>query len=405
MSAPVVRWEPVACDRRALRRAAVRREAHRRETQLRRTARREARVHEAARREDGRESRREAGRSSAGGSSDRGSSDRPAAHRARTVTLLVLALTVATLASLAIGARAVPPGHVLGALLDPASVPTADAVVVRTLRVPRTLIGLLAGAALGLAGVLVRGVTRNPVADPGLLGVNAGAALGVVTALALGVRGTPATVAAAMTGALGAAAVVALVAARARRDAPALLVVAGAAVTAGLTSLTSLVLLTDPAALELFRFWTVGALTGRGLATAGALAPVVLVGALAALALARPLDALALGDDVARGLGFRVGLVRAVAVGAVVLLCGAATALAGPLVFVGLVAAQAARAAVGARHARALPVAALAGAALLLAADVLGRVVVPPGELEAGVVVALAGAPVLVHLVRRGGLA
>lgn len=400
MSAPAAVRVVTAGDRRAVRRAAVRREAHHARLQAHRARR-------AAARGTTDPGTTEPGSTDPDPDPDRGADVRPRARALPSVGavgLLAVALLVTVLASLAFGARAVPPGHVLGALLDPAGVPTADAVVVRELRVPRTVIGLLAGGALGLAGVLVRGVTRNPVADPGLLGVNAGAALGVVSALALDVRGGPATVAAAMAGALGAAGVVAVVAARARRDAPALLVIAGAAVTAGLTSLTSLVLLTDPSAAELFRFWTVGALTGRGLATAGTLAPLVLVGALAALALARPLDALALGDDVARGLGFRVGLVRAVAVGAVVLLCGAATALAGPLVFVGLVAAQAARAAVGTGHARALPVAALAGGALLLAADTLGRVVAPPGELEAGVVVALAGAPVLVRLVRRGGL-
>jgi len=418
VSAPSVVRVAMVGDRRAVRRAVLRLEAHHEHRQARRARRSATRGAGVADAGDGARGTGGRGKGERGtgerADGDRGSAEPDAGdpgHRAPTgrarstraarsvgaTALLVAALLVAVAASLAVGARSVPLGHVLGALLDPAGVPTADAVVVRDLRVPRTVIGLL-------AGVLVRGVTRNPVADPGLLGVNAGAALGVVSVLALGLRGGPATVAAAMAGALGAAAVVAVVAARARRDAPALLVVAGAAVTAGLTSLTSLVLLADPGAAELFRFWTVGALTGRGLATAGAIAPLVLVGAVVAVALARPLDALALGDDIARGLGFRVAPVRAVAVLAVVLLCGSATALAGPLVFVGLVAAQAARATVGTRHAHALPVAALAGAALLLAADTLGRVVAPPGELEAGVVVALAGAPMLVHLVRRGGL-
>lgn len=325
--------------------------------------------------------------------------------------VLVLLLLVAVAVSLAVGARTTSPGTALAALLDPASLgpdQQADAVVVRELRLPRTVIGLLAGAALGIAGVVMQGITRNPVADPGLLGVNAGASLAVVLGLSVAGVGSPVGLAGfALVGALAAASLIAVIAVSARTGTtPALLVVAGAAVTAGLTSLTTLVLLGDPEALDRYRFWTVGSLTGRSLDTALALAPLVLVGAVLAIGLARALDALALGDDVARGLGFRLVPTRAAAIGAVVLLCGTATALAGPLVFVGLLGAHGARALAGGRHLRLLPLAAVLGAALVLLADSLGRVVIPPGELEVGIVVAALGAPVLIGLVRsrRAGL-
>lgn len=329
---------------------------------------------------------------------------------------LGVVLVAAVAVSLAVGARATSPASVLAALVDPGPAlagalgpqAAADAVVVRELRLPRTVVGLLAGVALGLAGVVMHGVTRNPVADPGLLGVNAGAAFAVVVGISVvGVSAVLGLAAFALVGALAAALLIAAVASSARAGtAPALLVVAGAAVTAGLTSLTTLVLLGDPETLDRYRLWTVGSLAGRDLGTAAALAPVIGAGALLALTLSRALDALALGDDVARGLGFRPLPTRAAAITAIVLLCGTATALVGPLVFVGLVAAHGARALVGTRHVRALPAAAVLGGVLVLVADSVGRVVAPPGELEVGVVVAAAGAPLLIALVRsrRGDL-
>ncbi|WP_029663904.1 iron ABC transporter permease [Cellulomonas sp. KRMCY2] len=330
---------------------------------------------------------------------------RPGARRRIRAVLLIVALVAVVAISLAVGTRTISPATVITALLDPADLGTAgetDAIVVRELRLPRTVIGLLVGAALGVAGVVMQGVTRNPVADPGLLGVNAGAAFAVVLGISVaGVTSPVGLAGLALVGSLAAAALIATIAASARAGAaPVLLVVAGAAVTAGLTSLSTLVLLGDPAALDRYRFWTVGSLTGRGLDAAVTLAPLLLVGVVVALALARALDALALGDDVARGLGFRLRPTRAAAVGAIVLLCGTATALAGPLVFVGLLGAHGARALVGGGHLRLLPVAAVIGAALVLLADSLGRVVTPPGELEVGIVVAAIGAPLLIVLVR-----
>ncbi|GAA1699718.1 iron chelate uptake ABC transporter family permease subunit [Microcella alkalica] len=321
--------------------------------------------------------------------------------------MALLVLTVA--ASLAVGARATDPAAVLSVLIDPLALGagSVDAVVVRELRVPRTVIGLLAGAALGVAGVVMQGVTRNPIADPGLLGVTAGSSFAVVVGIAVaGVTSVVGLAGFALVGALAAATVIALVASSARvGTSPALLVVAGAAVTAALSSLTTLVLLSDPQTLDRYRFWTVGSLTGRELDAGLALAPLVAAGLVGALIVGRSLDALALGDDVARGLGFRLAPTRAAAIAVVVVLAGTATALAGPIVFVGLVGAHAARAAVGGGHAARMPVAAVAGAALVLLADVLGRLVVPPGELEAGIVVAVLGAPLLIALVRsRSGV-
>ena len=317
---------------------------------------------------------------------------------------LVVALLLAVVASLALGARGIDLVTVLTALLraDNPGLDPVDLVVVRELRVPRTVVGLLAGAGLGIAGGLMQGTTRNPIADPGLLGVTAGASFAVVLGIAaLGASGPAAFAALALTGALGASALIAAIGARPRiADAPVLLVVAGSAVTAALTSANSLLLLSDPETLDRYRFWTVGALTARGLDEALALAPLLAAGLVMALVLARPLDAIALGDDVARGLGFRLGRTRALSLLGIVLLAGTATALAGPLVFVGLVGAHLARRLVGPRHGALLPLAGVSGASLVLVADVLGRLVAPPGEIEAGIVVAVLGAPVLIALVR-----
>lgn len=311
---------------------------------------------------------------------------------------LLLTLTV----SLAVGARATDLTTVLGALLGTLDPDSVDAVVVRDLRVPRTVIGVLAGAALGVAGAVMQGITRNPIADPGLLGVTAGASFAVVVGIALaGVTTILPLAGFALAGALAASLLIAAVASSTRSTtSPAVLVVAGAAVTAGLTSLTTLILLGDPATLDRYRFWTVGSLTGRELDTALTLAPLVLTGLALAVVLARALDAVALGDDVARSLGFPLGRTRILALGTIVILAGTATAIAGPLAFVGLVGAHAARRVVGLRHGSLLPASAAIGASLVLLADSVGRIVVPPGELEVGIVVAVLGAPVLIALVR-----
>lgn len=318
------------------------------------------------------------------------------------VVLLVLAVT----ASLVVGSRAIPLGTVLEALLSPDSGIT-DHTVVLDLRVPRTVIGLLAGLALGLAGALMQGITRNPLADPGLLGVNAGASLFVVAGIAwFGVTSALGYVWFAFAGAFAAAVIVYVVGSLGREGAtPVKLALAGTALTASLTSLITIVLLSDAEAFDKYRFWSAGSLVARDLDSTLQLAPFIAAGTVLCLLAGRMLNALALGDDLARGLGQNLVAARVVCAVAVVLLCGSATAMAGPIVFVGLAVPHIARRFTGPDYRWILLYSAVLGPVLLLAADVLGRVIGGSGEIEAGLVVAFLGAPMLIALVRRVKLA
>ncbi|CAD5990778.1 iron ABC transporter permease [Agreia sp. COWG] len=316
------------------------------------------------------------------------------------VALLVCVLG-AVGASLFLGSRSIDLLTALGAVLGHGG-DAVDTMVVLDLRVPRTVIGLVAGAALGLAGALMQGLTRNPLADPGLLGVNAGASLAVVVAISVfGVSSASGYVWFAFGGAAVAALVVYLVASGRAGPSPLSLTLAGAATTAALTSFITLILLRDLDTLAQYRFWSVGSLVGRDLGTVAVLAPFLVVGVITALLLGRSLNSLALGDDLARGLGQKVGITRIVAGVAIILLCGSATSLAGPLVFVGLVVPHVAGRLVGSDYRWILLYSIPLGAVLLVLADTVGRLVAPPSELEAGIVVALIGAPVLIALVRR----
>lgn len=323
---------------------------------------------------------------------------RPALVLAASILLALVTVGM----SLAVGARAIPLADVWGALTHP-GLTTPDAIVVLTQRVPRTVIGLLAGAALGVAGALMQGLTRNPLADPGLLGVNSGASVAVLAAITLwGITAPGGFIWFAFGGAAVAAAIVFWIGSSGTQGAsPARLALTGAAVTAGLTSVSMLILTTQQAAFEAYRFWSVGSLTGRDLSTALPLAPVIGLGILIALAFSGGLNLLAMGEQTARGLGHNVQRTRIVTVIAVVLLCGSATAIAGPLVFVGLVVPHVARALVGTDYRWIVAVSAPLGAALLLTADTVGRIIAPPGEVEAGLVVAFIGAPMLIALVLR----
>jgi len=328
---------------------------------------------------------------------ERGPVSRGPRSRASVTTLVLAAvLVVASAASVVVGSRVVP----LDAVLDPGHVlrPIVDA------RIERTLLGLAVGAALGLAGACMQGLTRNPLADPGILGINAGACLAMVLALSvLGVSELSAYVWFAFLGAAVAGVVVHLVASLGRDGAtPVKLAIAGAAVTAAVTSWTSGVLLVDRSTMETFRLWQVGTVGGRDLDVLLLGLPFLAVGAVLALSGARVLDALALGDDLARALGRRTVVDRAVLGVAIVLLAGTATALAGPIAFVGLLAPHAVRALVGNRHVVLLPLSALTGAALVVAADTVGRVVLPPTEVQVGIMTAIVGVPVFLALVRRG---
>lgn len=325
-------------------------------------------------------------------------------RRRRSIGLLVSVsvLALALVLSLSLGTRVTSLDSVIGALIDPVAGDN-DHLVVRELRIPRTVIGLVVGAALAIAGTLMQGITRNPLADPGLLGVNAGASLFVVLAISLlGVTSPSGYIWFAFAGASVAAIIVYAIGVLGREGAaPVTLALAGTALTAGLTSIITLVLITDIDTLGRYRFWSVGSLVNRDLDAVAALLPFVLIGASLAFAIGSTLNVLSLGDDVARGLGQQIGISRAIAATSIVLLCGSATALAGPLVFVGLVIPHLVRPFTGPDYRWILAYSAVLGPVLLLVADTLGRLVSYPGEIEAGLVVALIGAPVLIIIVRR----
>ena len=324
----------------------------------------------------------------------------PARSRKTRVTgvflVALLALLVIACASLVYGVRDLSLITVWQALTSPVE-GNVDHMVVLQQRVPRTLIGLAAGVALGVAGVIIQGVTRNPIADPGLLGINSGASLAVVLAIQfLGITSALGYVWFAFAGAALAATLVFSFG----HAQPVQLALVGAAITAFLTPIITLILLRDQSTFNTYRFWVVGALTGRDLNALAWLLPFLAAGLFLAAFLAHRLNGLALGDDVALGLGQDVGLTRALAGLAIVLLCGVAVSLAGPIALIGLVVPHAARRLVGADHHLTVGLAVLLGPIMLLSADVLGRLVLPHAELEAGVVAAFLGAPVLIAVAR-----
>lgn len=315
------------------------------------------------------------------------------------VAITIAALAGAGVLSLLVGARSVP----LEAVWD-AGHPLRPVVEARF---ERTVLGFAVGAALGLAGALMQGLTRNPLADPGILGVNAGATFAMVVGMtAFGLSTMAGFLPLAFVGAALAAVAVHAIASLGRDGAtPMKLALTGAALSAGLASWTTGLLLADRKTMETFRFWQVGTIAGRGLDVLAAGLPFLVVGTLLALAGARLLDTLALGEDLARGLGRRTSRDRLVIALAIVLLAGTATALAGPVAFVGLVVPHVVRSLVGPDHGRVLPVSMLGGAVLVVVADTVGRIVLPPSEVQVGIMAAAVGVPVFIALVRRTGRA
>ncbi|MFE1795531.1 FecCD family ABC transporter permease [Streptomyces sp. NPDC057620] len=325
---------------------------------------------------------------------------RPARVRVSSLLAVTAVLIAVMTASLAFGSRDVAWSDVWSAL-GGADHTLEQAAVAK--RIPRTLLAVVVGAALGLAGAVMQGVTRNPLADPGILGVNMGASLAVVTAIAsFGLASASGYIWVAMLGAALTAAFVYGVGSLGRGGAtPLKLALAGAAISAALASLVSAVVLPRNDIADTFRLWQIGGVGGASYEQLGSVLPFLAVGFVLSLASARALNSLALGDDLAAGLGERVALVRATAALGAVVLCGASTAVAGPIGFVGLVVPHACRLLVGVDHRWLLPFSALSGAVLLTAADVVGRVVARPSEIDVGIVTALVGAPFFIHIVRR----
>ncbi|MFT3861503.1 FecCD family ABC transporter permease [Micropruina sp.] len=327
----------------------------------------------------------------------------PRTRPARGVPLLIGAVVlvlVAVLLGVALGARDIAPADVLRIVLFGQQGYDADVLWVE--RIPRTMLGALVGAALGGSGLVMQALTRNPLADPGILGIEVGAALFVVLAIVLfDIHGLHGYFWFALAGAAVTAALVYLIGTRTASGDPTLgLVLAGAAVAACLASVTTLLVVRDEAVFASLRFWSVGQLTGRADVLGDAL-PFLLAGLLVAPLLGRSLNILGLGQDTAAGLGLSVGRTQLLVAAVAVLLCAAATAAAGPVAFVGLVAAHIARMLIGADHRWSLPLAMLTGAALLLLADVAGRLGPGAGEIPVGIMTALVGTPFFVWLARR----
>ncbi|MFJ5631419.1 FecCD family ABC transporter permease [Streptomyces goshikiensis] len=323
------------------------------------------------------------------------------ALRGAGLLVALAALILISLLSVWLGTRDIPFTSTWSVLWNPDGSQTS--VIIHSYRIPRTVLGLLVGIALGLSGALMQALTRNPLADPGLLGVSLGASTGVVVAIAfLGVGTALGYVWFAFAGAALASVAVYLLGSAGRKLAtPDRLVVAGAAVTAVLYAFNSAVLLLDPRAFNQFRFWTVGALAGRRMDVVWVIAPFVVTGLVVALLLAPSLNALAMGEQLGRALGVNIGRTRVLGVVSVMLLCGAATAAAGPIGFVGLVVPHVARFVVGPDQRWVMAYSMLLAPVLLIGSDVLGRVLGAPGEVQVGIVTAFIGAPLFLVLCRR----
>ncbi len=322
--------------------------------------------------------------------------------RVRGIWLLVVVALLVGLAaaSLSIGSREVAWSDIAAALRGEVD-SVAQAAIAK--RIPRTVLALLAGAALGIAGAVMQGVTRNPLADPGILGVNMGAALAIVTGMAwFGLWTQTSMIWTAIGGAAATALLVYVMGSLGRGGAtPLKLALAGAATSATLSSFISAVVLPRGDIAGSVRSWQIGGVGGATFDGISPAVPFIIVGTVICLASARALDLLALGDELAAGLGERVAVVRGLAALGAVILCGAITAVAGPIAFVGLVVPHVCRLMVGVNHVWLLPFSAAVGAALLTASDIVGRVVARPDELAVGIVTAVIGAPFFIAVVRR----
>ncbi|MED4130586.1 MULTISPECIES: FecCD family ABC transporter permease [Shouchella] len=317
------------------------------------------------------------------------------------IGFLLAMLLVSVLSSVAFGSRVITWNELMSGLFF-SDYDSYSASVVRE-RIPRTIFSLLCGAALGVSGALMQAVTRNPIADPSILGVNTGAALFVVAGLAFfNISTTNQYILFAIVGAMLTALFVYGIGSMGRAGAtPLKLVLAGVATSAALSSIVSAIMLNRTYVMDQFRFWQVGSVGSGSWESISTFLPFLVVGLFVGILSASALNALALGDEVATGQGVRTGLLRITAAFAGVLLCGAATALAGPIGFIGLLSAHLIRLLLGADLRYIIPLSAIAGAVILTISDVAGRLIGSPGELEAGVITAFIGAPILILFAMR----
>lgn len=314
------------------------------------------------------------------------------------LVICILLLGICTLASLALGSRLVNAQELMDGLFRP-EIDSYEANVVRK-RISRTIFSLFCGAALGVSGALMQSVTRNPIADPSILGVNTGAALFVVCGIAfLHINAANQYIWLALAGAVITASLVLGIGSMGQGGAtPLKLILAGAATSAALSSLVVMIILPRSYAMDQFRFWQVGSVGSGTWSAIAIFIPFLIIGISIAIITAPALNALVLGDDVATGLGVRTEILRLVAALASVILCGATTALAGPIAFVGLLSTHVMRLILGPDLRFVIPMSAMAGAIILTISDVCGRLIGSPGELEVGVVTAFIGAPLLILL-------
>lgn len=317
------------------------------------------------------------------------------------IVLSIIGLSISILASLAFGARHIGFLEVIQSLLFNQE-ETLNQIVVHE-RIPRTVFGIVAGASLGISGALMQAITRNPIADPSILGVNTGASLFVVAGIAFLNIGRPIEyIGLALLGSsLVALFVFGISSLGASGSTPIKLALAGAATSAALSSIISAIVLPRTDSMTNFRFWQVGSISGTTWEGMLTVLPFLLIGLVIGLFSSSTLDALALGDELAIGLGVRTGIVRLLSTGAGVILCGATTAIAGPIGFIGLMVPHSVRLLLGPSMKRLIPMSAVLGAILLLLADVIGRLIGSPSELESGIVTAFIGAPILILIAMK----
>ncbi|WP_229718250.1 FecCD family ABC transporter permease [Microbacterium aerolatum] len=326
---------------------------------------------------------------------------RPALARTSWLLIGVGVILVLCVLSVSFGVRAVSIDDIL-AVLGGHDDTIAQAAIVK--RIPRTVLAILIGAALALSGAVMQAITRNPIAEPGILGISNGASLAVVVGIAFfGLSDAYGQMLFAIVGAAVAAVFVYAVGSLGRGGAtPLKLALAGAATTAALASLISAVMLPRVDLLQTFQSWQIGGVGGAEWPRIAMTAPALAVGALICIACSRGMNSLALGDDMAAGLGENVFRTRLLSAVGAVILAGAATAIAGPIGFVGLIVPHVCRLLIGTDHRWLLPFSAVTGAALLLAADIVGRVIAPSQEeIQVGIITALIGAPFFIWIVRR----